>query len=164
MTTDAATAPMAQGVRHTGLVVRSLARSLEFYRDLLGLRELSRAVETGPFIEALVGLPEAELEWVKLRAEDGTLVELLQYRSHLRPGDGAGEVCATGRVHLAFTVRDVDALHRALAERGLACKHPPLLSVDGRCKVMYCSDPDNVDLEFVEQVPPPQGPATAGGV
>ena len=42
--------------RHTGLVVRDIERSIRFY-GALGLKVWRRETETGPFIDAVVGIP-----------------------------------------------------------------------------------------------------------
>ena len=72
---------MIKAVRHTGIVVRDLEKSVEFY-CALGFVEDDRATEEGEFIDAVVGLKNTKLEWVKLKAPDGYLLELLQYHSH----------------------------------------------------------------------------------
>ena len=71
-----------KSVRHTGLVVRDLEQSLHFYQDILGLTVWKRTLETGAFIEKVVGIPGVSLEWVKLKLPDDTMIELLQYHSH----------------------------------------------------------------------------------
>ena len=70
---------MILATRHTGLVVRDLDKSLVFYRDILGLSIFKRMKESGPYIEWVVGIPGVVLEWIKLKANDGSLVELIQY-------------------------------------------------------------------------------------
>ena len=72
---------MIKAVRHTGIVVRNLDESVKFYRTL-GFVEDNRDIEEGVFIDTVVGLQGAKLEWVKLKAPDGYLLELLQYHSH----------------------------------------------------------------------------------
>jgi len=72
---------MIKAVRHTGIVVRNLDESVKFYRAL-GFVEDNRDMEEGVFIDTVVGLQNTKLEWVKLKAPDGYLLELLQYHSH----------------------------------------------------------------------------------
>lgn len=147
------------GIRHTGLVVTDLERSLALYRDALGFTPWRRAVETGPFIEQVTGIPGVELEWVKLKAPDQTMLELLCYRrppsspsSTGAPGAPHQAVNTPGRLHAAFTVSDVDALFERLPRHGVRCPAPPALSPDGKAKVMYCFDPDGINLELVQEM------------
>jgi len=141
-------------VRHTGLVVRDLEKSLLFYRDILGLDTVKRAVEQGDFIDNLVGINGVVLEWVKLRSPDGMLVELLQYQSHPDAGDRPLPLPSNrlGCSHLAFTVNDLAALHLYLIENGYHCNSLPLDSPDGAVKVLYCHDPDGIIVELVEEL------------
>src|SRR5690606_11636833 len=73
---------MISGLRHVGLVVRDLDKSLAFYCNLLGLQMWRRQAEQGEFIEKGVGIPGVVLEWAKLKTLDGSIVELLEYHSH----------------------------------------------------------------------------------
>lgn len=140
--------------RHTGLVVRDLETSLAFYRDFLGLELAGRAREEGPYIENLVGIPGAILEWAKLKTPGGHLVELLQYISHPAPDspEVLGRADRPGCSHLAFTVADIDSLFEALAAAGHKCNHAPQFSPDGKVKVMYAHDPDGIILELVQEI------------
>jgi len=52
---------------HTGLTVRSLDRSLAFYRDLLGFEVVFGWNPQAPYIGELVGYPEVDLHSVILR-------------------------------------------------------------------------------------------------
>ncbi len=75
---------MIINVRHAGICVTDLPRAVEFY-SALGFNEISRDTETGHFIEQVTGIDEVRLEWVKLTAKDGFMLELLQYHSHPKP-------------------------------------------------------------------------------
>ena len=45
-----------KAIRHTGIVVSSMKRSLEFYRDLLGLKMVKDFKEEGEYIDKISGL------------------------------------------------------------------------------------------------------------
>lgn len=144
--------PMSvRGLRHTGIVVRRMAPALRFWRAL-GFRLRSRAVEEGPFISGLVGMPGVRIDIAKLDAPGGGMVELLEYLSH--PGARAGRrrANAPGVHHLALTVKDVDALCRRLKKAGFKPNAAPALSVDGRVKVVYLHGPDGLVLELVTEL------------
>ena len=55
-------------MNHTGFVVSDMERSLDFYRDLLGLQEERNHILEGEFISQLVGYPNAKLHIVYLDA------------------------------------------------------------------------------------------------
>ena len=144
---------MILNIRHTGIVVRDLESSLDFYRDLLGLSVWKREKEEGAFIENVVNIPGVCLEWVKLKAPGGSLVELLQYHSH--PDSQPLEDQASNRLgcsHIALTVDNLDLIYQQLCEHGSHCKSSPQISPDGKVKMLYCHDPDGTILELVEEL------------
>jgi len=140
--------------RHTGVVVKDLESSLAFYRDLLGLELVARSFEKGPYIENVVGIPGAVVEWVKLKTPDGYIVELLQYHSH-PDGSPHSEAARSNRLgcsHLAFTVTDIGALIGTLTRKGFRCNSEPQTSPDGKVRIVYAHDPDGTILELVEEI------------
>ncbi|NNE69402.1 MAG: glyoxalase [Rhodothermales bacterium] len=139
---------MIQAVRHTGLVVRDLNRSVRFYEGL-GLEVQARKRESGAYIDAVIGLQDADLEWAKLSAPDGALVELIQYHSHPEP-PRSPRASAAGCSHMAFTVRSMEEALEAVeflggSRVGQVATDPP-----GRHRVIYCADPDGIIIELVE--------------
>ena len=72
---------MVLNTRHTGFVVLDLERFIKFYEGF-GFTLVSRMIETGEYIDNLVGLKSVKLEWAKLSLPDGSLIELLQYQTH----------------------------------------------------------------------------------
>ena len=71
-------------VRHTGIVVADLDRSLAFYRDLLGLEVVRELDERGEYIDRITGLDGVRVRTVKLADAGGGMVELLKFESHPR--------------------------------------------------------------------------------
>ena len=141
-------------LRHTGIVVTDLARSLKFYRDLLGLKPWREMIESGPYIDAVVGLKGARVKWAKLKVPGGGLVELLQYLSHPRPAPKRRRSNDVGASHDAFTVPDVKALCAEIRRRGLKVNAEPGLSPDGGAMVAYAHDPDGTIVELVQVMRP----------
>lgn len=144
---------MITGNRHTGLVVRNLEKSRFFYENLLGFRLWKQALESGSFIETVVGIPGVILEWVKLKAPDDSVLELLQYHSHpVNDLDsGFDTVTKLGLSHLALTVKNIDEAYLLLLKHEIHCNSAPQRSPDGKVKVLYCHDPDGIIVELVEE-------------
>ncbi len=150
---------MIESIDHINLVVGDLERSVRFYVDLLGFKEVRRARLEGDWIEAVVGLADVCADLVYIEAPDGGLrIELLEYRSP--PGAMIPENAlpnTLGMRHLAFRVRDMDAVYERLRAAGVAFINPPT-SVDGRVvqheagrkTLCYFHDPDGVILELAE--------------
>ena len=55
-----------------------MERSVEFYRDILGLKPAIDFTEEGEYIDRLSAMDGVRLRMVKLVAEEGGMIELLQ--------------------------------------------------------------------------------------
>lgn len=143
---------MIRNVRHAGLVVRDIDRALEFY-SAFGFSLWKRETETGAFIEQVTGIPNVRLEWAKLKAHDGFLLELLQYHSHPQPAlHEPAPSNQPGCSHLAFTVEDIEAACQRVVQLGGSVVNMPATSPDGNVKVAYCHDPEGILMELVEEI------------
>ena len=137
-------------IRHTGIVVSRMEKSLRFYRDLLGMEVWEDFEGSGPFIESLTAVPGARIWMIKLRSKQGGSIELLQYLNCPQEVPPRVRACDVGCNHVALEVDDIDMLHGKLCKEGIEFHAPPAASPTGRFKVAYCRDPEGVMLELVE--------------
>ena len=138
--------------RHTGLVVKNISASIKFYEGL-GLDVWKRENERGDFLSPVVGLENAEIETAKLKVGDGSLLELLEYKSH--PTTPSASIYPSnnhGCSHVAFTVQDVEQMSSKIVRLGGSIVNPPAVSANGAVKVMYCHDLDGILMEMVEEL------------
>ena len=141
---------MIKAVRHTGVVVRDLEKSTEFY-CALGFVEDNQAIEEGDFIDTVVGMQNVKLEWVKLKAPDGYLLELLQYHSHPEQKKITRQRSnQLGCSHLAFSVDGINAVCEKIEKIGGSVVNSPVLTDDKKVKVAYCHDNEGNLMEIVE--------------
>ena len=117
---------------HNNLIVLDLEKSLAFYQEALGLREVRRKeAADGSF--TLVYLSDGsrphqlELTWLRDRTEPYDL------------GDN--------EIHLAFETDDMDAAHQKHQEMGCICYENPGMGI------YFISDPDGYWLEIVPAKP-----------
>lgn len=144
-------------VRHAGIVVRDLERSLWFYRDMLGLTVRAQADEHGPVLDAILGLTDVRVTTVKMAGDEGpTLVELLCFQQPASPPRRPFTTHTPGPTHVAFTVDDLPGLWRRLTDAGIHFLAPPQRSPDGRVLVTYCQDPEGNFVELVQLVEEPR--------
>ena len=141
---------MISAIRHTGLVVADLERALHFWCDVLGFKVMKQMEESGPHIDAMMGLKDVRVTTAKLAAPDGNLIELLCFHSHADQPRWNGSPHSTGFTHIALTVDDLDILVLKLSEEGVGFPAPPQYSPDGSVKVIYAQGPEGVLLELVE--------------
>ena len=144
---------MISAIRHTGLVVADLDRAIHFWCDLLGFRVERQMDESGPHIDAMMGLDGVRVTTAKLAAPDGNLIELLHFHSHPDKPNWKGDAYSTGFTHIALTVDNLDELlQRMKAAGAAAAPAEPQISPDGKVKVIYAKGPEGVLLELVEVI------------
>jgi lactoylglutathione lyase len=116
---------------HTMVRVTDIDASLRFYRDALGLEELSRK-----------DYPQGRYTLVFLAApgDHNAQVELTHNWDPERYGGGRNFG------HLAYSVADVYATCARLAEHGVTILRPPR---DGR--MAFVRSPDNISIELLQQ-------------
>jgi catechol 2,3-dioxygenase-like lactoylglutathione lyase family enzyme len=73
---------MITAIRHAGLVVADLEQSLNFWCDTMGFVVSRQMEESGPHIDAMMGLKDVRVTTAKLAAPDCNLLELLCFHSH----------------------------------------------------------------------------------
>lgn len=140
-------------VHHAGRTVADMDTSLEFYRDLLGLRVVDDDTLEGPEVAELVGLPEARLRAVMLSV-DGEIpfAELIQYYTPAsRPLRGDEVAADIGDAHFCFLVDDLDAETTRLQAAGVRFTGKPLVVEEGSfadSAAAYCYDPDGLLIEL----------------
>jgi catechol 2,3-dioxygenase-like lactoylglutathione lyase family enzyme len=139
-------------LRHVGIVVSDLDRALAFYRDLLGFSVDREAVESGSFLDAILGMPNAEIRTVKLSGEgNGAQVELLAFiRPETQETVRPVGFNTRGPTHIALTVKDLGELFQRMVAAGVSFTTPPRVADDGRAKVTFCRDPDGTFIELVQ--------------
>lgn len=138
---------------HTGFTVRSLERSLAFYRDLLGLEVVFQWNPRADYIGELVGYAQVDLHAAVLRIPGSdTFLELLEYRN---VGDASVDM-ANGNIgngHIAFTVDELDPLFEQLQAAGVEYVSKPVTPTIGPNKggrAVYLIDPDGFRVELIQ--------------
>ena len=116
-------------IQHVSVIVADTERALVFYRDVLGLTVDPRRPD--------LGYPGA---WLMIGAQQIHLLELPN------PDPVADRPAHGGRDrHCALTLRDLDGLRQRLDAAGISYTS----SKSGR-RALFCRDPDNNALEFIE--------------
>jgi len=116
---------------HTMVRVTDIEQSLRFYRDALGLREISRKdIPQGRFTLVFLAAP----------GDDDAQVELT-YNWDVEPYPGGRNFG-----HLAYAVDDIYAACRRLMEHGVVINRPPR---DGH--MAFVRSPDNISVELLQK-------------
>jgi catechol 2,3-dioxygenase-like lactoylglutathione lyase family enzyme len=144
------------GFDHVAITVSDLDRSLEFYRDALGLQEVERHRLEGEGISAMAGKPGIVMDVVRLTTGNppGILVDLQQY-VHPEGSTSTAELGDVAHTHVCFVVSDIEVACAELRGRGVALVSDPVAFelVSGRLRVVFVKDPDGAVIELVEYPP-----------
>jgi lactoylglutathione lyase len=123
---------------HTMVRVADLDASLDFYRDKLGLMEISRQEsEKGRFTLVFLCAPDDEIQ---ARAGKAPLVELT-YNWDPEAYEGGRNFG-----HLAYAVDDIYATCQRLKDKGVVINRPPR---DGH--MAFIRSPDNISIELLQK-------------
>ena len=151
---------MIRGVDHINVVVTDMERSVRFYTELLGFKEVRRAFLEGEWIEEIVGLKEVRAEVVYVVAPAGEpRLELLCFKSPPR-GKALAEnsrADTLGLRHLALRVDDIETTAKRLRKAGVEVFSSPVTVPSGIVEhsagektLCYFLDPDGVLLELAQ--------------
>jgi lactoylglutathione lyase len=131
---------------HTMLRVRNLEAAMEFYCNLLGLKEVRRRVdEKGRYTLVFLAAPEdaaVAKEALAAGRRDAPVVEL----TFNWDSEDYGEARFFG--HLAYEVDDIYALCEKLMKAGVTINRPPR---DGN--MAFIRSPDNISIELLQKGP-----------
>lgn len=114
---------------HNNFNVIDLEKSLDFYKEALGLTELRRKeAADGSFILVYLG--------------DGTTAHSLEL-TWLRDWEKDSYDLGDNEFHLAFVTDDFDAAYKKHKEMGCICYENPAMGI------YFITDPDNYWIEIV---------------
>ena len=151
------------GIHHLGMTVADIERSIEFYRDTLGMTLVGRrpCVEEG-YVAKQTGYEGVKLSVASFRVQPDSpnSLEIVQYLNH------AGEPMDTatnrpGSSHLCLVVDDLEAAYQDLKAKGVRFKSDPVEITAGPNKggrVIYFLEPDDYVLEMFEPARKEHGP------
>ena len=101
-------------IRHIGITVQDLKKSINFFVKDLGFKVHKKMVEEGTYLEKMLNLPKIKVTTVKLKAPDGNLVELLKFKNFKHKNKWQGKIYHTGPTHFALTVKNLDKTYAKL--------------------------------------------------
>ncbi len=139
-------------MEHVGLVVDDLDAAIQFFVGL-GLESRGRGRAEGDWVERIIALDEAEVEFAMLRTADGNdEIELVKFHSPPMPdGDSQAPANAPGLRHLAFLVDDIHAIVDDLEARGTELVGE-LVRYENSYWLCYVRGPEGIIVELAERI------------
>jgi methylmalonyl-CoA/ethylmalonyl-CoA epimerase len=125
---------------HVGCAVRDMAKALEFYTGVLGLRRITEAIP----------VPSQKVKVCFLELGRGVHLELVEGIMAGSPVEQLLEKTGGGPYHLCFQVADLDAAIGALRERGCLRLTRFELPAHGMRRFAFLLTPDRQLFELCE--------------
>ena len=146
---------MLKEIMHVGLTVSNIDRSIEFYRDVLGLKFQGQMVMEGPETDRLFGRENVRVRVAYLKGNDDIMsppVELIQFTDS-RAEKRAADLHSLSISEICFKVEDIDKVYKKLIDAGVQCiSEPQYLDLKdqgyGESMGLYFKDPDGIILEL----------------
>jgi catechol 2,3-dioxygenase-like lactoylglutathione lyase family enzyme len=139
-----------QRLTHLGICVSDLERSLRFYRDGLGCKEVGRLEMAGGPADTLNGMEGVRVRAIYLE-RDGWRLELIAFAEPGWIGPQAPRpMNQLGLTHLSLRVADLDAACARIEAAGGGLLHGTRVGRPGRTRAIMAHDPDGMRLELVE--------------
>jgi catechol 2,3-dioxygenase-like lactoylglutathione lyase family enzyme len=145
------------GIDHTAVVVSETARSLKFYRDLLGLKISGETINHGTEQEHLNNVAGARLRITGLRAYSGPGIEFLDYLAPRNGRPAPADTRANDLWHWQTVLATKNAARAAETIRAAGGRlvSPGPVAVTGKSlgfsRGFLARDPDGHGLQLIEK-------------
>ena len=142
-------------IHHVGLTVSDIERSIEFYRDVLGLTLSGRRPKVdADYVVKQTGYEGVELSVASFELGPGRApsLELAQYLNYPSPASDQA-THRPGNSHVCLLVSDFHACYEDLVAKGVRFKSDPVTinaGPNGGGIVAYLFDPDGHAIELFQ--------------
>jgi catechol 2,3-dioxygenase-like lactoylglutathione lyase family enzyme len=137
-------------IRHIGIVVSNLNKSVEALKSLLGAKVITNLITNkGSYIDTLVGLRGTTSKVKLLKLKDNSRIELLEYKKPKgkKRSNKSNEI---GVSHFAVTIDSMSKFVKKSKKFGTKFINKPILSPDKFVKVAYVLILNEIFVEVVE--------------
>jgi catechol 2,3-dioxygenase-like lactoylglutathione lyase family enzyme len=136
---------------HVGICVSDLERSLRFYRDVLGCKEVGRLAMEGGMADVLNEMAGSRIRAIYLE-RDGWRLELIAFPEPgwLGPQEPR-PMNQVGLTHLSFRVANLEAICAQIEAAGGGLLPATRIGKPGAAtQVIMAHDPDGLRLELIQ--------------
>ena len=140
-------------IRHIGLVIKNVNKSLYFWCELLGFKIISDQIESGSSLSKILKIKKVKVRTIKIQDKNKNMLELLYFFNTKKNKFGRSLNLKTnhfGFTHLALTVNQIDNLCKLLEKNKIKLNSKPILSKDKKVKMTYIKSPEGVFVELVQ--------------
>jgi catechol 2,3-dioxygenase-like lactoylglutathione lyase family enzyme len=136
------------GFRHTGIIVKNIKKSKNFYEKFLGLKVIQDFWDSTEYINKITGLKNAKVHMIKFKLKNGDVLEILEYPTH-KTKNFKVPIHNVGLCHLALQISNIEKFYQKMKNK-IKFISKPIISSEKFAKVCFCLDPDNTRIELVQ--------------
>lgn len=144
------------GIAHTGICVKNLEKSLEFYSEVLGFKVLEAPcpMVDDPNEGIAIGFPEHTHRICLLEVKPGQHLELMEFGTPAPTSHEIPPLNHVGKHHMSYVVDDINEWVEKFIEMGLEVNSCPL-PYETEAGIEWWTivkDPDGIEIELMQQV------------
>jgi len=144
------------GFFHGGITVKDMDKSIEFYRDGLGLNMKFDRILDGPYLNVVLGLNQKAIRAAYFDIPGGGFIELLEYQG-IERFDASSRPCDYGGGHFCFYVEGIDEIAARMFAKGYSARSEGCVDITAGpnkgARSVYLKDPDGYYIELFQKAP-----------
>jgi len=142
------------GFFHGGITVKDMDKSLDFYREGLGLTMKFDRILDASYLNVVLNLTHSAIRVVFLDIPGGGYVELLEYQGIERL-NASSRPCDFGAGHLCLYVEGVDEIAARMFAKGYRARSEGCVDItagpNAGARSIYLVDPDGYNIELFQK-------------
>lgn len=137
-------------IRHVGIVVINLNKSISFWKKYFNFKVIKNLNESGEVIDKMLGHKNCLINTIKMSNNKGSSIELINF---IKPRIKKKNIHTNnnGITHIAMTVDNLSYFYNK-HKKNIKFNCQPQVSKDGKVKVLYAKTPENCYIELVEEI------------
>ena len=142
-----------RSIRHIGIVTLDMKRSINFYKNILGLKIFERSTHNHFSLGKIMKLNNVNINIVRLRSKvNNATIELLDWKNPRSKLVNKKNVYSQGLTHVALTVNNLEKVYDKLVKNDVEILSKPFFGINKKLKYMFCKSPENIFIELVQDL------------
>jgi hypothetical protein len=144
---------LIKNIRHVGIVTLNMKQSINFYKNILGLRIFEKSTHSHFSLGKIMKLKNVRINIVRLKSKvNNTTIELLDWRNPKSKLVNKKNVYSQGLTHIALTVNNLEKVYDKLVKNNIEVLSKPFFGINKKLKYMFCKSPENIFVELVQDL------------
>jgi len=144
---------LIKNIRHVGVVTLDIKKSVNFYKNILGLKIFEKSTHNHVSLGKIMKLKNVCINIVRLKSKVNNItIELLDWKNPKSKSINKKNIYSQGLTHIALTVNDLQKVYEKLINNKIEVLSDPVFGSNKRTKYMFCKSPENVFIELVQDL------------